>query len=318
MGSKNVNEFKSGDEILGFYLIKGCNLKTSSNNKRFLDLTLCDNTGEINAKLWDATDNADKIYAVNKLVKIKGSVTEWQGNLQLRVDKIRPSTDNDNVNIENFVPAAPVSGDILFEEMMDFINNIENNDIKKVVSILVNENKAKLLIYPAAMKNHHAIRSGLLYHINRMLKTAQKLCEVYPLLNSDLLYAGVILHDLAKLDEMDAEELGIVSDYTMEGYLLGHITQGIKNIDKVSRENDVDEEISIILQHMVLSHHYEPEFGSPKRPMIPEAEILHYLDMIDARMYDMEKILKDTETGDFSDKIWVLHNRKLYNRRFDK
>lgn len=316
--SKKIKEFLVGDEVLGFFLIKESNIKTTSNNKKFLDLTLVDSSGDINAKMWDATEDQEKIYTINNLIKIKGVVTEWQGKLQFKIDKIRLTTENDNVNIEEYIPSAPIKADIMFNDIASYVENMKNEDIKRLVSRFLNDNKEKLLIYPAAKKNHHAIRSGLLYHILRMLKTAEKLSEVYLSLNKDLLYAGVILHDMAKIEEMEASSIGIVSDYTMEGHLLGHITQGIKNIDRISRELGVNEEISILLQHMVLSHHYEPEFGSPKRPMIPEAELLHYIDMIDARMYDMYNILDNTDTEEFSDKVWVLNNRMLYKSGFDR
>lgn len=316
--SKKIKEFLVGEEVLGFFLIKESNIKTTSNNKKFLDLTLVDSSGDINAKMWDATDDQEKIYTINNLIKIKGVVTEWQGKPQFKIDKIRLTTENDNINIEDYIPSAPIKADVMFNDIASYVENMKNEDMKRLVSRFLNDNKEKLLIYPAAKKNHHAIRSGLLYHILRMLKTAEKLSEVYLSLNKDLLYAGVILHDMAKIEEMDASVIGIVSDYTMEGHLLGHITQGIKNIDRISRELGVNEEISILLQHMVLSHHYEPEFGSPKRPMIPEAELLHYIDMIDARMYDMYNILDNTEKEGFSDKVWVLNNRMLYKSGFDR
>ena len=121
-----------------------------------------------------------------------------------------------------------------------------------------------------------------------------------------------MLHDLSKIEEMESNELGVVSSYTPEGMLLGHIIQGIKTIDRVGSQLEADQETIILLQHLVLSHHYEPEFGSPKRPMIPEGEILHYLDLMDARMYDMQKALENVEPGGFSEKIWLLHNRNIY------
>jgi 3'-5' exoribonuclease len=145
-----------------------------------------------------------------------------------------------------------------------------------------------------------------------MLKAGEKLLEVYDFLNKDLLFAGIILHDIAKLDEIKANALGIASDYTMEGQLLGHIIQGIKRINNAARNTKLDPRIATLLEHMILAHHYEPEFGSPKRPMIPEAEILHYLDIIDARMFDMQKALGQVGEGEFSEKVWTLNNRKLY------
>ncbi len=117
-----------------------------------------------------------------------------------------------------------------------------------------------------------------------MLQTGEAITKVYTELDTDLIYAGIILHDLAKIDEMNANNLGIVSEYSRDGQLLGHLIQGIKDIDRVARENNIDEEVVVVIEHMILSHHYEPEFGSPKKPMFPEAEVLHYIDIIDARI----------------------------------
>jgi len=205
----------------------------------------------------------------------------------------------------------------MYNQIQNYIKRITNQDISRIVIEVLESYKDKLLFYPAAKQNHHSIRSGLLYHIMRMLMVAEKLTEVYTNVNRDLLYAGVILHDIAKIDEMEANELGVVSEYTIEGQLLGHIVQGVKIIDDFSRRLGVNREVSILLQHMILSHHYEPEFGSPKKPMIPEAELLHYIDIIDARMYDMESALSNAKPNEFTDKIWVLDNRKLYKSALD-
>jgi 3'-5' exoribonuclease len=114
------------------------------------------------------------------------------------------------------------------------------------------------------------------------------------------------------MEEMDSSELGIVSDYTVEGTLLGHIIQGIKNLEVVGQRVGADKEVVMLLQHMILSHHYEPEYGSPVKPMIPEAEVLHYLDIIDARMYDMNRVTKEINGGTFSERLWSLENRRIY------
>jgi 3'-5' exoribonuclease len=116
---------------------------------------------------------------------------------------------------------------------------------------------------------------------------------------------------------MDSSELGIVSQYTVEGQLLGHIVLGVNLIDRAGNSIKADKEIMMLLQHMILAHHYEPEYGSPKRPMIPEAEMLHHLDIMDARMYDMQKALHDVNEGDFSDKIYSLDNVSIYKAKFN-
>ncbi len=314
---KSIQQMKAEDSIQQFFLIKSADCKTAANGKKYLDFVLADATGEINGKLWECNNGEESQYQPQLLVKVKGTVGEWQGKLQLRVEKIRPANDEDKVKVEDFVPVAPVSPEFMYGELEGYISRIANPDILAIVRYLVDENKDKLLYYPAAKQNHHSVRSGLLYHVTTMLKLGEKISQIYPLLNPDLLFAGIILHDLAKLAEMDAGDLGIVSQYTVEGELLGHIIQGIKWIDRAAREVGAAEEVSILLQHMILSHHYEPEFGSPKRPMIPEGEILHYLDLMDARMYDMGRVLQGVEPGQLSDKVWLLHNRKLYKSKFN-
>lgn len=312
MEKRDIKELKTGDAVQQFFLIKTVECKVSTNNKKYLDLTLVDKTGDINAKLWDVSQQDELKYVNHALIKVRGVAHEWQGRMQLKLENIRLAVPEDNIDIADFVPAAPYAAGVMYDEVTAYINKIGNKDIKEIVRRIIEIKKDKLMIYPAAKQNHHAVRSGLLYHILTMLKLGEKVSEVYTTLNRDLLFAGIILHDMAKLDEMEAGDLGIVSNYTVEGELLGHIIQGIKLIDRIAEEVGAKKEVAMLLEHMILSHHYEPEFGSPKRPMIPEAEILHYLDTIDARMYDMKKVLENTEAGGLSDKVWLLHNRKLY------
>lgn len=312
MENTKIGDFEVGKVTQGYFMIKSATVRTTTTNSEYMDFILSDNTGEVNAKWWEYKKEKGDSFTVGTLIKVRGMVTEWQGRLQYRVDKIRLINQQDGVNPEDFVPAAPIKAEDMFGKILQYVIKIKNRDIKEILSCALNEKKEKLMHYPAAMKNHHSIRSGLLYHILTMLSLAERICEVYPHLDKDLLYGGVILHDLEKINEMDANDLGVVSGYTMEGLLLGHIIQGIKMVERIGRQVNADPDLVILLQHMLLSHHYEPEFGSPKRPMIPEGEILHYLDIIDARMYDMEKELDGIKEGQFSDRVWVLHNRQLY------
>ncbi|NLA84350.1 MAG: HD domain-containing protein [Clostridiales bacterium] len=309
---RQIITFAKGETVQGYYLLKSMTLKTSNNNNRYYDLIISDQTGEINGKIWDPDMVEGTEITEGIVVKIRGLVNEWQGQLQLKVERIRKTNAGDNINVEDFIQSAPYTAMQMMDEIRNYLIRIENEDIRQITRVMLNENAEKLMYYPAAMKNHHSIRGGLLYHLTTMLKMAERVLEVYTHLNGDLLYAGVILHDLAKIKEMDANELGIVSSYSPEGMLLGHLIQGIKDIERIGSENNADREIIVLLEHMLLSHHYEPEYGSPKRPMIPEAEILHYLDMIDARMFDMQKALETVSPGEFSDKIWLLNNRQLY------
>lgn len=312
---KNINEFKAGDKIQKFFLVKSMQCRVSSNNKMYLDLMLGDKTGEMNAKLWDCVEGDQNKYIEGAIVKTRAVITEWQNNLQIRIEKIRIADENDNVNIDDFVQSAPYDGKEMYSLLKEYIEKIQNNDIKNIVNNIIANNEKELLYFPAAKKNHHSVRYGLLYHTTTMLKSGEKLCEIYDFLNRDLIFAGVILHDIAKIREMDSNDIGIVNDYTPEGHLLGHIVIGVEIIGKAAEEVGANSEIAMLLKHMILSHHYEPEFGSPKKPMIPEAEMLHFLDIIDARMYDMKKAVTDVENGQFSDKIWSLDGRKIYKAK---
>ncbi|MGH4121454.1 MAG: 3'-5' exoribonuclease YhaM family protein [Clostridium sp.] len=320
MEIKKISEIKKGDRVEGFFVIKSVDSKVSnnSNTNKYLDFNLGDATGDINAKLWECNEELENTFKQNILVKIKGTVNEWRGKLQLKIEMIRLAEDRDEVKIGDYVAVAPYPPEKMYDDILNYLSKIKNTDIQNIVTNILSDNEEKIMHYPAAKSNHHAIRAGLLYHTTTMLKAGEKLSEIYTFLNTDLLYAGIILHDIGKIYEMNASELGIVSEYTIEGQLIGHIVQGIKMIETASIQVKADKEVSMLLQHMVLAHHYEAEYGSPKKPMIPEAEMLHHLDIMDARMYDMNKALTDTEQGKFSERIWSLDNISIYKSFINK
>jgi len=314
MEMKKISEMKKGDRVEGFYIIKSVDIKVSnnSNTNKYLDFNLGDASGDINAKLWECNEEIENTFKQSILVRIKGTVNEWRGKLQLKIEMIKLPEEKDEVNICDYVAVAPYLPEKMYDDVLNYLSKIKNIDIQNIVTNILSNNEEKLMHYPAAKSNHHAVRSGLLYHTTTMLKAGEKLSEIYTFLNTDLLYAGIILHDIGKIYEMNASELGIVSEYSVEGQLLGHIVQGIKMIETASLEVKADKEVAMLLQHMVLAHHYEAEYGSPKKPMIPEAEMLHHLDIMDARMYDMNKALGDTKEGKFSERIRSLDNINVY------
>ncbi|MGL4608012.1 MAG: 3'-5' exoribonuclease YhaM family protein [Eubacteriaceae bacterium] len=313
-----INGLKKGQDFLGFLFIKTQITKTATNGSRYFNMVLNDtNFEEIDAKKWDVKEDEETIFKNGKLVKIKGKVQEYNNRLQLIVEKMRLVEENDGVNIKDFVETVPVD----VEEMIEAINNtialFTNEDILKLTQKIFSDKTEHLSYFPAAKKHHHAIKGGLLFHLYSMLNIAKSLTGIYPFINKDLLYAGIILHDIGKIGEMVSDENGSVSDYTPEGKLLGHITQEIVEIEMVGSALEIDSEILMLLKHMILSHHYQPEFGSPKRPMFPEAELLHHIDMIDARMYTMEKALEGVPAGSFTEPNWSLDGISLYRRSFE-
>ncbi len=310
-----IKDLKKDMEATDFFMVKGSAIKIGSNGKQYWDLTLGDKYGEISAKKWDVGERELELSSQIKekdVVKIKALITEWSGQLQMRILRIRRLEPTDSVDMSDFVKAAPEDPQDMYNYILAAAESFEDSDLKAICVKLLTENKERLLYYPAAQKNHHAEFAGLLYHTKRMLMTGMRVCEVYTNLKRDLVLAGVILHDMEKLNEIVAEADGIATGYSFEGQLLGHIIQGVKSIDRMTLELDFPREKAIMLEHMILSHHYEPEFGSPKRPLFPEAELLHYLDILDARMFDMEAALEITAPGCFSEKVWTLDNRKIY------
>ena len=310
-----VKDLRKDQEITDFFMAKTLAIKVGANGKQYLDILLADKTGEISGKKWDVSDAEYpvlKAIGEKSIVKIKAVVTEWAGQLQLRVQRIRAAALDDGQRMEDFVKAAPEAPEDMSGYIYETAGSMKDQDLKKLCIKLLTDNREKLMYYPAAQKNHHAELAGLLYHMKRMLMTGERICEVYTNLNRDLLCAGVIIHDIEKLNEIMADPDGIATGYSFEGQLLGHIIQGVKTIDRLTLELGFPREKAIMLEHMILSHHYEPEFGSPKKPLFPEAEALHYLDVLDARMFDMQDALVSTLPGTFSERVWALDNRKLY------
>lgn len=310
-----VKDLRKDQEITDFFMAKTLAIKVGANGKQYLDILLADKSGEISGKKWDVSDAEYpvlKAIGEKSIVKIKAVVTEWAGQLQLRVQRIRAAALDDGQHMEDFVKAAPEVPEDMFGYIYETAGSMKDQDLKKLCIKLLTDNREKLMYYPAAQKNHHAELAGLLYHMKRMLMTGERICEVYTNLNRDLLCAGVIIHDIEKLNEIMADPDGIATGYSFEGQLLGHIIQGVKTIDRLTLELGFPREKAIMLEHMILSHHYEPEFGSPKKPLFPEAEALHYLDVLDARMFDMQDALASTPPGTFSERVWALDNRKLY------
>lgn len=315
MKTTTVASLKKDDQIIDFFIVRMIGLKIGSNGKQYLDLILGDSTGEMTAKKWDVSEEEAPRYQQIKtgdIIKVKALVTEWNGNKQLRVTRIRQSNKDDGLEMKDFIKAAPEEPEEMWNYLYETAQAIGDEDLRNITTRMLRDNKEKLLYYPAATRNHHAEYAGLLFHVKRMLMSGLALCNVYTELDRDWVAAGVILHDMEKLNEIQSDELGNSPGYSMEGEMLGHLVLGVRNLDRLAREIGMDAEKTTMLEHMVLAHHYEPEYGSPKRPMFPEAELLHYLDIMDARLFDMNDALAGTEPGEFSERVRTLDNRRIY------
>ena len=315
-----IKDLIVGEEVTEFFLVKRAEVKTGANAKQYFDVLLGDKTGECLGKKWDvdgAEEEALARYKAGDIVRIKGLVTEWNGTPQFRIAKIRPLAEGDVIDRVDYIKAAPEPPEDMYAYLLKTAESIGDDEFREVAVSLLERNKERLLYYPAAKQNHHAVFAGLLYHVKRMLMLAEKLCEVYTSLSRDLLLTGVIIHDIEKLNEMNADTSGVVSEYTFEGQMLGHLVMGVRTIDRLADELGLSGEKTVLLEHMMISHHYEADFGSPKKPLFPEAEALHYLDMLDSKLYDFDESLTPVVPGRFSEWVRTLDGRRIYKATTD-
>jgi len=297
----------------GFWLIKTVDRKTNVKGAPYLDMMLCDKKGEISAKLWDYNELTHGSYDAGELVKVRATVTQFNGVDQLRVERIRKVTSADGVNISDFVPTAEYSGEMMLGAIMNVIASVKDEDLKTLTYALVKDREKEILTWPAAFKLHHAIRGGLLYHTLSIIRLAEGVAMLYPSVDRDLLMCGIIVHDLCKIDEFDLNPAGLVSAYSVKGELIGHLVMGAMKIEQKAIELGIPSEKAMLLEHMVISHHGEPDFGAAVRPMFLEAEILSQLDTLDATIFEITSAVGEVKEGEFTGRMWALDNRKLFN-----
>ena len=308
----NFKEIDGNGTVEGFALVKTCDKKTAKNGSVFLDLHLADKSGEINAKMWDFREGAF-LPEPNSIVKIRGVISEYNGTPQLRIDRIRAKWDNDNVDMSDIILSADYSGEFMMQTIRNKVNAFSNDALKKLVNAVLDEYGSRMIDCPAAFRLHHAIRGGLLMHTLSIVKLCECVASIYPTVDRELLISGAILHDVCKTDEFVISSSGLVDGYTAEGTLVGHLVMGAMAIDRIARENNIDRDTAMLLEHMLISHHGEPEFGAATRPLFLEAEILSELDSLDANIYEIENCLADVAPREFSNRQWALHDRKFYN-----
>ncbi len=309
----NFKSIDGKNQVEGYCLIKSVDKKTSSKGDTYLDFTFSDSEGEINGKLWNYNENIHGVYDANILVKVRGTISVYNGTDQFRVEKIRPVNDDDGVKIEDFVKSAGYDSSAMYNALFEIASDFEDKELSLLVTTILNDRRLALLYWPAAFKLHHAIRGGLLLHTLSIVRLCEKLCGIYTFVNKELLISGAILHDIAKIDEFEVADSGIATGYSVKGNLIGHLAEGAIIVRETANRCGVSEETSNLIEHMLLSHHGDPEFGAAVRPMFMEAEILSELDMLDARIYEMKEAVEGVGTGEFTGRLWSMDNRKLYN-----
>ncbi len=299
--------------VEGFGLVKSCDKKSAKNGTFYLDILLGDNEGDVYAKMWDYREDVTPMPVVNSVIKFRGTLQQYNGNDQLIIQRVRPTDINDNINMADFVKSADFDGGDMLDVIVRLVASFNDEEIKNVVLAMLSDNKEQLLTFPAAEKLHHAMTGGLLYHTLSIVRLAECVCSIYPSIDRELLLAGAILHDIAKLREYSLSPAGVVDGHTLEGMLLGHLVMGAEDVGRKCDELGITPEKKYLLQHMLISHHGKLEFGAAVRPAFIEAEILSQLDLLDANIYEMADAVKDVKNGEFTGRLWMLDNRKLYN-----
>ncbi|UCZ54315.1 3'-5' exoribonuclease YhaM [Bacillus shivajii] len=310
---KGINFLQVGDQVDHYLLIKSAKKGIASNGKPFLTLQMSDKTGEIEAKLWAISPEDEATFKSSIVVHTEGEIQDFRGMRQLKIKAIRPTTSMDQVSMRDFMPSAPRDPAEMVEQITQYIFEMKNPKIQRITRHLFKKHQKAFTEYPAATKNHHEFVSGLAYHVVCMLDLSKSIAALYPSLDKDLLYAGVILHDLGKVKELSGP---LDAQYTIEGKLLGHISIMVTEVEEAANELDIQGEEVLVLKHLILSHHGKEEWGSPKRPIIKEAEMLHMIDNIDAKMNMMDRTLERVMPGEFSERIFPMENRSFYKPSF--
>lgn len=295
--------------MASFALIKELNEKKDKNGNGYLDLIVIgSDKKEYPAKVWRFDNNGQ--FEQNDVVEIEYTLDNYKGKAQLTITTIKKAPSE---MIKEFIPSSEYDGKVVFSMLLKKVNEFKDEELKAIVKDIMLTNREALEVYPAAYRLHHAIVGGLMLHTASIVEMAEKTCEVYPNINRELLLSGAILHDVAKTFEMQTGKTGLCSGYTVAGELIGHLVKGAIFIDETAKKLGIDSEKVTLLEHMILSHHGVPEYGSPVRPMFLEAEILSTLDALDATIFEINNATGKVEAGEFTDRQWALDNRKLFN-----
>ena len=277
-------------------------------------MTFQDDSGEISGNLWDAQPHNVETFTAGKVVYMQGRREVYNNTPQVNQITLRLPEVGEPNDPADFKEKPPVNVTEVKDYLEQMVFKIENPTWQRIVRALYRKYHKDFFSYPAAKTNHHAFESGLAYHTATMVRLADAISDIYPELNKSLLFAGIMLHDLGKVIELSGPDN---TEYTVRGNLIGHIALIDEEITKVLGELNIDDtkEDVTVLRHVVLSHHGLLEYGSPVRPRIMEAEIIHMIDNIDAEMMMMTTALSRIGEGEMTSRLFALDNRSFYKPR---
>lgn len=272
--------------ITSSFLVSAKQIKPKKTGEMFLALTLCDRTGQIDAKMWDNVNDAIDLFEQEDFVKIRGLINKYSNRFQLTIHKLRPMEESE-VDYADYLPKTSKDIDELWRTVYDYVSSFQNQSLKLLLEAFMGDPQIAEAYRqaPAAKSLHHAFIGGLLEHVVSLMKLCDAVAALYPCINRDLLLTGAFLHDIGKIHELSYQRS---FSYTTKGQLLGHMIIELEMLhEKIALVPSFPAELKILIEHLIISHHGKYEFGSPKLPMFPEALMLHYLDDLDSKMESM-------------------------------
>ena len=317
MTHKFINEIEPGETIDGIYLVKDPILRSTTRGDLYIAMFLTDRTGQLNGRMWQATETIYKALPKPGFVHIQGRSELYQNNLQIIINNVS-AVDNSNVSIDDFLARTDKDTKQMFEDIKKMVSRVKNPQLRALVGAFLADTELmdKFCNAPGGMKLHHSYIGGLLEHTHNMLRVAAAILPLYPDVQADLVLAGIFLHDIGKTEELSFD---MAFSYTDSGQLIGHISKSLiminQKVDALrAKGTKIDQTILDAIGHIILSHHGQYEFGSPKLPATAEAFMVYYIDDLDAKINQVTTLIE----SDMSDSNWTGWNNALQTRLYRK
>jgi 3'-5' exoribonuclease len=317
MTRRYIQQLADGDTIEEIYLVTDKQLRANRNGNLYLQVELRDRTGSITARLWNAGEHLFRTFDVGDFLTTRGKVQLFQGSLQVILSHIE-RCETEKVELADFLPHTDQDVDKLLERLRGMLMRLMNPHLRALAECFLIDDQfiQDFRQVPAGVRNHHAYLGGLLEHVVTLMDGAERLLPLYPELDRDVVFMGIFLHDIGKVRELSYRK---VFSYTDEGQLVGHLVIGVEMLtEKAAKVADLTDEafpaeLLLRLKHMILSHHGNYEFGSPKLPMTPEAIFLNCLDNLDAKVHSFTRDIREDRN---QTSAWTPYNQSLQRRLF--
>ncbi|MFH0824949.1 MAG: HD domain-containing protein [Pseudomonadota bacterium] len=304
-----IKDLKNGDSVFQYFELRSKELRKTRSGQDYLDLTLGDSTGTLAGKAWsDTIKKWGTDFAPGDIVRISGRVDTYRDKNQLVVDKIRKAEIEEVADVDKIFRCSKQDPDVLFKELRDTARSLESSDLAELVGEILDRHEQPIKIFPAARMVHHAYRGGLVEHMVAVKRKVEAILDLDEGINRSLALAGAILHDIGKIFELSSTGAG----RSVEGRLIGHLILGVHMVREIALEMNFSDRARLLeLEHILLSHHGEAEFGSPTRPFTREAVLVHFMDNLDSRLKIMDEALEAVDEQGFA-----AYNKWLEGRAY--